>query len=320
MRSRRLKRPPGRDDTVKRGWFLPLVLVLLVSCSKTELYHNLSEDEVNEILVVLQENGISATKKKEIVRNEVTWTVAVESHDLSRARAILVERNLPRRKQRDIADVYSGDALIESEGQQKAKFIIGMRGNVINALRKNPDVIDADVVINIPDKEEFGSSDQKKRPTASLIIKIRPTAEAQATLTEAKLQRVVASAIPDLDPRDVTVIISYVGAAPVGSPGFTMPGQAPPVITAGGPATPLIAPSKSAHTVTVAGVEVAPESSNRLKIYLGVFLGLLALLSIALIVTIIHTHRIRQEARGPAATVDGQLVGPDENKRLGPGQ
>lgn len=304
---------------MRRGWFLPLVLLVLVSCSKTELYHNLTEDEVNEILVVLQENNISASKKKEIVQNEVTWTVAVDAKDLSKARAILVERNLPRRKQRDISDVYGKDALIETEGQQKAKFIIGMRGNVINALRKNPDVIDADVIVNMPDKDEFGSDDpaQKKRPTAALIIKIRPTAEAQATLTEAKLQRVVASAIPDLDPRDVTVIISYVG----GTPATGMPGQAPPVITAGGATTsPAIAPSRPANTVTVAGVEVASESSNRLKIYLGVFLGLLALLSIALIVTVIHTHRVRQEARTPSHTVDGQLMGPDDDpRRLGPG-
>lgn len=302
---------------MRRGWLLPLVLLLLVSCSKTELYHNLSEDEVNEILVVLQENNISASKKKEIVQNEVTWTVAVDARDLPRARAILVERNLPRHKVTDIADVYGKDALIETAAQGKAKFIIGMRGNIINALRKNPDVIDADVIVNMPDKEEFGSSDaaQKKRPTASLIVKIRPTPEAQATLTEAKLQRVVASAIPDLDPRDVTVIISYVG----GTPATGMPGQSPPVITAGGPTTPLIAPSKPTNTVTVAGVEVAAESSNRLKIYLGVFLGLLALLSIALIVTVIHTHRVRQEARTPSTTVDGQLMGPDDQRRLGPG-
>lgn len=302
---------------MRRGWLLPLVLLLLVSCSKTELYHNLTEDEVNEILVVLQENNISASKKKEIVQNEVTWTVAVDARDLSKARSILLERNLPRRKQPGIEDIYKDKGLIATEDEQKARFIIGMRGNIINALRKNPDVIDADVVINVPEKREFGASpgDEKKHPTASLIIKIRPTAEAQATLTEAKLQRVVASAIPDLDPRDVTVLISYVG----GLPSTGAPGQAPPVITAGGPTTPLIAPSKPSNTVTVAGVEVASESSNRLKIYLGVFLGLLALLSIALVVTVIHTHRVRQESRTPNTTVDGQLMGPDDQRRIGPG-
>lgn len=306
--------------TVRRGWFLPLVVILLVSCAKTELYHNLSEDEVNEILVVLHENGISASKKKEVVQNEVTWTIAVESRDLPKARSLLLERNLPRRKQPGIEDIYKDKGLIATADEQKARFIIGMRGNLINALRKNPDVIDADVVINVPDKEEFGSSDasQKKRPSASLIIKVRPTTESQATLTESKLQRVVASAIPDMDPRDVTVIISYVGGAPVGG---SLPGQALPVVTAGGPSIvpSSAAPAKSSSTVTVAGVDVSPESSNRLKLYLGVFLGLLALLSIALIITVIHTHRVRQEARTPSTTVDGQLMGPDDNKRLGPG-
>ncbi len=299
---------------------LPLVLFLVLSCSKVELYHNLTEDEVNDILVVLQENGISASKKKEVVQNEVTWTIAVESRDLSKARAILVERNLPRRRLPGIEDIYKEKGLIATADEQKARFIIGLRGNIINALRKNTDVIDADVVINVPDKEEFGSNDptQKKHPTASLVIKIRPTPEAQATLTEARLQRVVASAVPDMDPRDVTVIISYVG----GMPAAGLPGQAMPAVSAGGP---LITPAstlsnKPSNTVTVAGVEVASESSGRLKIYLGVFLGLLALLSIALVVTVIHTHRVRQEARTPSPTVDGQLMGPDDtNKRLGSG-
>lgn len=305
---------------MKRGWLLALALVLLVSCSKTELYHNLSEDEVNEILVVLHEHGITASKKKEVVQNEVSWTVVLGSDDLPKARSILLERNLPRRRQPGIEDIYKDKGLIATADEQKARFIIGMRGNIINALRKNPDVVDADVVINVPDKEEFGSHDpaQKKRPSAALIIKIRPTAEAQATLTEAKLQRVVASAIPELEPRDVTVIVSYVGGAPQGA----LPGHAPPVVSAGGPFSPnapVAMPSRSGVTVTVAGVEVASESSGRLKIYLAVFLGLLALLSIALIVTIIHTHRVRQEARTPSGTVDGQLMGPDDNKRLGPG-
>lgn len=297
-----------------------MALLLLVSCAKTELYHNLTEDEVNEILVVLQENNIAAFKKKEIVQNEVTWTISVESVDLSKARAILVERNLPRRKQPGIEDIYKDKGLIATADEQKARFIIGMRGNIINALRKNPDVVDADVVINVPDKEEFGNSDvtQKKRPSASLVIKVRPTPEAQATLTEAKLQRVVASAISELDPRDVTVIMSYVGGLPAGS----LPGQAPPVITAGSPtSSPAVTPSvtKSGPTVTVAGVEVSTASSGRLKLYLSVFLGLLALLSIALIITVIHTNRVRQESRTPSGTVDGQLMGPDDNKRIGSG-
>lgn len=301
---------------MRRAWLLPLVLLLCVACSKTELYHNLTEDEVNEILVILHENGISASKKKEVVQNEVTWTVVLESKDLPKARAILVERNLPRRRQPGIEDIYKDKGLIATADEQKARFIIGLRGNIINALRKNPDVIDADVVINVPDKEEFGSSNDptvKKRPSASLVIKIRPTAEAQATLTEAKLQRVVASAVPDLDPRDVTVITSFVGGLPAGA----LPGSAPPVMSSGPVAAAPVA--KAANTVTVAGVDVSSESSGRLKIYLGVFLGLLALLSIALIVTIIHTHRIRQEAKTPNSTVDGELMGPDDNKRLGPG-
>ncbi|PIR20314.1 MAG: hypothetical protein COV45_07125 [Deltaproteobacteria bacterium CG11_big_fil_rev_8_21_14_0_20_47_16] len=302
---------------MKRAWLIIVVLMLVTACSKVELYHNLGEDEVNEILVVLNDSGIHASKKEKIVQNESTWMIIVDKDDLERARKILVSHNLPHRKQPGIAEVYKEGGLIKTPDEQKAHFIIAIKGDLVNALRKDPDVVDADVVINIPDKEEFGSNDpaEKKHPSASLIIKIRPTPEAQANLTEAKLQRFVANAVPEMDPRDVTVITSYVG----GNSNRTLPGQSPSVITPGMPSHSNVS-TPSGPTVMVAGVEVSESSSNRLKIYLAVFLGLLALLSIALVITVIHTHRVRQESQRPSGTVDGQLMGPDDHKQLGPGE
>lgn len=300
---------------MKRWGALMIVLVgLTVGCAKTELYHNLSEEDVNEILVVLNENGVTAYKKKEMNQNEVSWMLEVDPSQVAKARSLLREHNLPRRHEAGLSEVYKEKGLIPTPDEQKARYHLAVKGEIINALRKNPDVVDADTILNIPDKVEYGSDpSQAKRPTASLIIKIRPTPEAQATLTEVKLQRFVANAVPDMDPRDVTVLISYVGGNPTGQ----FPGQT--VILPTMPNKSAASLDKASTTINVAGVEVTSTSSNRLKIYLGIFLGLLVILSIALIIMVIHTSRVRQEARTPSATVDGQLMSGDDPRRLGPG-
>ena len=73
----------------------------------------------------------------------------------------------------------------------------------------------------------------------------------------------------------------------------------------------------------VAGVEVSPGSSGRLKLYFGLFLGLLALLSLGLVATIMQAVRLRREMekKGPVeagpALPPGRVGG--EAPRLGPG-
>lgn len=281
-----------------------LLFILLVSCAKEGLYHDLNEEEANEIIIVLQQNGIVASKKKEIRQNEVFWVVVMSRSDLAQAREIVKSAGLPRIKELGLAGVYKEKGLIPTPDEQKARFLLALKGEIINSLEKLPEVIDADVILNVPTERELGEG-VKKRPTASVIVKTKPATKESSSIHEGKMQEFVAGAVEGLAPRDVSVIISYVtqGGYPL-RPGetVTLPGRTGQ-------------PSSMSSTVTglaqLAGLKLDASSKEKLKMYLIVVVLVLLLLSTALIFTLIQTNRFRQELKAmkpQAPAIEGQVM------------
>lgn len=270
----------------------------LVSCQKTSLYSDLAEEDVNEIMVLLEDNGIDVSKVKEVRQNEVYWSVAVPAKSLKKARALLLGHNLPRHRELGLSGVYKEKGLIPTPDEQKARFLLALKGEIVNSLEKIPEVVDADVVLNTPTPEEFAKG-EKKRPTASVVVKAKTPEGGQSTLTESKVQQFVANSVEDLNPRDVSVIITYMSEGRGLMPGETLvlPPQERGV--------------EKLPTTRVVGVEVTKAGGERLKVYLAVFFGILVILSAALIITIVRTARMRQELKsyqGSKALVEGSVV------------
>lgn len=290
-----------RKISLAKSISMLLLLVFVVAgCKKTELYHGLAEGEANEIIVVLYAAGIGAEKEKEIVQNDTFWKVTVDQKDLPEARRLLVERNLPRKEELGLSGVYKEKGLIPTPDEQKARFLLAIKGEIVNSLERIPEVIDADVVINIPTPEEF-SSGKDKRPTASAVLKMRPEGDIASQITESKVQQFVANSVEDLNPRDVSVIISYV-ELPAGAPR---------------PANKLILSDAEkeelsvqlgGESVSIAGIKVSNESAIRLKIYLAIFFVILIIMSAVLVVNIVRTTRMRQELMELSGGVERPLI------------
>lgn len=309
---------------MKRISFLALILAMVFifsSCGRIELYQNLTEEEANEILVLLSENSIKAEKKKETVQNEVSYAIAVSEKDMTQARSLLLSHNLPRRRELGLTGVYKDKGLIPTPDEQKARFLLALKGEIINSLEKIPQVVDADVVLNIPTKDEFANADRQKeqRPTASIVVKAKPMPNGDAPITEAKVQQFVANAVEGLNPRDVSVVISFltpegrmaksddVRSLPSSSTDFS--GKQP---VAEKPAVAL--------NEDIIGLKLDAASKNKLKIYLLIFFVVLILLSAALILSIVQASRSRRKLmmqRGHAGNdpaIEGRLMddGPPE--------
>ncbi len=275
---------------------LCLCLLFVAACEKSVVYGDLKQDDANEILVLLNRHGVAATLEREVRQNIAYYSVVVQANELDRARTLLNENNLPHQKKPGLADIFTDTGPIPSPEEQKARFLLALKGEIVNSLERIPDVVEADVIVNVPNQEGLDDTEQAKRSTAAVVLKVRPTEQALATLTEGKIQRFVANTVEKLDPRDVSVIITYTGPAN----GGIMPGQQPLVFSpgtkAGEQGTKTTAPA-SGDTISVAGVTVSPDSAGRLKLYLGLFLGLLALLSVSLVAMVVQASRMRQEMR-----------------------
>jgi len=272
---------------------LVMVVTLMVGCGRIELYQDLTERDANEILVLLSENGLKASKKKSVIQNEISYSVEVPEKDMVRARGLLVRHNLPRRKELGLTGVYKEKGLIPTPDEQKARFLLAMKGEIINSLERIPLIVDADVVLNVPVKDEFADAEVRhiQRPTASVVIRAKPLERGLAPLSEARLQQFVANAIEGMNPRDVAVVIDYLpmeGGALRHDDVRALPDKHVGISrSAGGPPPPVFSNE-------IIGLRLDEESRGRLKIYLLIFFLILILLSSALIIAIIQGSRMRR--------------------------
>lgn len=288
-----------------------LLTVLTAACGGVELYQNLAEEDANQILVLLSENGIKAAKKKEIRQNEVFYSIEVKESDMVRARALLVQHNLPRRKELGLTGVYKEKGLIPTPDEQKARYMLALKGEIINSLRRIPQVIDADVVLNVPVRDEFAGAEEqyRQRPTASTVVRVKPDATGASEISEAKIQQFVSNAVEGMNPRDVAVVISYLPVE-----GGMRPGEVKTVGTASPKGAQAQQGPPPAVEHKLIGLNLDAESKDKLKIYLLLFFFVLIILSAALIVVIVQGARMRRTLaalQGPAGehpAIEGHVM------------
>ncbi len=286
-----------RSLAIKAACLLLAVSVLLSACGRIELYQNLQEEDANEILVLLSENGIKATKRKEVRQNETFYAIEVREADMVRARSLLLSHNLPRRKELGLTGVYKEKGLIPTPDEQKARYLLALKGEIINSLRRIPQVIDADVVLNVPVKDEFASADaqHEQRPTASAVVRVKPDPSGLNAVTEAKIQQFVANSVEGMNPRDVAVMISYLPSdEKVLRPGDVQsfgtvptPGAPPGQLPSGVAVAPAV-------QYELAGLKLDAESRDKLKVYIMVGLLFMIGMGTVLIVVIIQASRMRR--------------------------
>ncbi|MBI3541233.1 MAG: hypothetical protein HY073_03745 [Deltaproteobacteria bacterium] len=281
---------------LKRLSLLFVLLLLLGGCRRVDLHHNLQEVEIDEILVVLHQNGIDAIKEKEVSGQDISWKISVASEEASRARQILVSNNLPKKHELGLSGVYKDKGLIPTPDEQKARFLLALKGEIINSLQKIPGVVEVDVVLNVPTEDEFAGLDPvKKRPTASVVVKTNNNELVAQVVSEAKLQRFVANTVPNLDPNDVSVIISRTETGFPANANGMPPADRPIPTLAGEP--PRVQSSEESTLVQVAGLSMEPESVDRFKAYMVGLLSLLVIVSVGLLFSIVRVNRMRYKVQ-----------------------
>jgi type III secretion system YscJ/HrcJ family lipoprotein len=273
--------------------FVLFVAVFFTSCGRIELYQNLTEEDANEMMVLLSENGIKANKKKVMQQNDVSYSIAVPDGEMVKARSLLVRHNLPRRRELGLTGVYKEKGLIPTPDEQKARFLLALKGEIINSLERIPQIVDADVVLNVPSKDEFADAEarHRQRPTSSIVIKAKPLDSGEGALSESKLQQFVSNAVEGMNPRDVTVVITYLpSTGQTFKPGDikTFPRTGPSVGSQAQMPPPVFSDE-------IIGLKLDTESKDKLKMYLLIFFLILIVLSAALIVVIVQGSRTRRD-------------------------
>ena len=183
-----------------------LALALGTGCT-IDLQHDLTEQDANEIYVLLSKNGIAATKMKEEGGNELRFRIVVPKADAAQAAELLRAYSLPRPMEKGLSHFAKG-GMVPTATEERAMLLKALGGEVSNALNQIDGVLEARAIVMIPENNDLSQPENKPMPSSSVFIKYRPNAKNQPPILREDVQKFVSTAVPELKPEAVTVLLT----------------------------------------------------------------------------------------------------------------
>lgn len=182
-------------------------LLLLLSACQTALYTGLTERDAMQMVTVLQQHGIDASR---VITKDGTSTLEVPHAHVADAVTVLQAAHFPRNSYEDMGKVFQTQGLISTPDAERAKLYFGISQELEHTLVDIDGVVDARVhiapAINDP------VTGETRPATASVVMRYDADATVDGLLPKIKLM--VANAVQDLSYEHVSVIMLPVKAKP----------------------------------------------------------------------------------------------------------
>ncbi len=202
--------------------FIVLFLVaLLFSACTSELHHGLDESSANEMITLLERNGIEADKIAD--KNDAKfWAVTVPHGVRIEAWSALQRQGLPRPQVEGFSQFYPREGLVPSADEERIIVQFATGQELRRALMAIDGVVDAHVNLVLPETPRVRlNRDELPPPRAAVLIKYRPDAAGKVPVHIPDVQRLVAGAIDRMTPQQVEVVTTAI-AVPVDSANIKM--------------------------------------------------------------------------------------------------
>lgn len=181
----------------KTPTILTLLLFMLLTGCKTELYTGLSQKEANEMYALLKNEKISIHKEAD---KENTVKLLVDESDIAQATEILKQHGYPREVFSSLKDVFPKDSLISSPVEEQARLNFVKEQALAKTISQIDGVINARVHVVLPN-----NNDKNNHSSASVFIKYSP--HAQLDNYTPQIKRLINNSIAGLDFDRISVIL-----------------------------------------------------------------------------------------------------------------
>lgn len=188
-----------RQFTARLRRFLILPLVLFLAACQTEIYSELPEREVNEMMSVLLDAGVQATKTV----GQEGFSLTVDSSSVQRALEVLSANGLPRGSRESIGQVFAKSGIVSSPFEERVRYVYALSEEVAQTLQEIDGVLVARVHIVMPEAPALGET--AKPSSAAVFIRTREGYDLEYLTPQ--IRRLVANSIEGLTFDAVTVIL-----------------------------------------------------------------------------------------------------------------
>lgn len=171
---------------------------MITGCREV-MYSNLSEEDANELLAVLLERNIDATKVNE---GKQGYKVEVDKDDFVNALAIAKDHALPKTRYQDIGSIFTGQGLISSQTEERTRLSYAISQELSNTLQRIDGVLDARVHVVLSEYDQM--SGRTTLPSAAVYIRHTPDSPVPNMIVGIK--ETVARSVPALDVANVSVM------------------------------------------------------------------------------------------------------------------
>ncbi|MBN3571863.1 type III secretion system inner membrane ring lipoprotein SctJ [Vibrio neptunius] len=188
---------------MKKFKWLALVMALLLTGCKVELYQNLPQSEANQMVALLMLNHIDASSETDVKTGKVT--LKIEKDQFINAVELLRQNGYPKAEYVGIEQLFPSGQLVSSPAQEEAKMSYLKEQQLERTLSSMDGVISARVSIAQSDKNASTGRTVMSDKSAAVYIKYSP--EANLGNSESQIRNLIKNAVPDLQYENISLFL-----------------------------------------------------------------------------------------------------------------
>lgn len=175
--------------------------VMLSACNSESLLFNLTQEQANQVLAVLQQHNISARKEGTL---KAGYTVSVDEKESTAALSIISQYQLPWAAAVQIQQAFPESSLVSSPNAEQARVISLQEQRLEQSLRIISQVVNARVHVSYP---PFNNDTSGKKPTSHVGVIISYKGEIDDNMFISQIKALVKNSFDDVSYENISVVL-----------------------------------------------------------------------------------------------------------------
>ncbi|MGE6980172.1 type III secretion system inner membrane ring lipoprotein SctJ [Kluyvera intermedia] len=184
-----------------RALAVVLFAFMLSACNDEKLLFNLTQEQANQVLAILQQHNITANKEGTL---KAGYTVAVNKAESTAALSIINQYQLPWTAEVQIAQAFPEGALVSSPNAEQARVLSLQEQRLEQSLRMIAQVVNARVHVSYP---AFNNDSGANKPTGHVGVMITYKGEIDDNLFISQIKSLIKNSFDDVRYENISVVL-----------------------------------------------------------------------------------------------------------------